>query len=444
MSQLPNNHIIILGAGLCGSMLAIYLAKRGFQVSVFEKRPDLRKSELAAGRSINLALSHRGLKCFEQIGLIDKVRQLAIPMHGRTMHDLEGNLTFQPYGKQGQFINSISRSGLNALLLDAAEEAGATLYFGQACKNVDIKTAEVWLEDGRNFKADFIFGADGAFSILRSKLMRNDRFNYSQHFIEHGYKELSFPAKAGEFSIEPNSLHIWPRGGFMMIALPNLDKSFTVTLFLPFEGANSFEHLDTPENLKAFFQQYFPDSLENLPDLQEQFQHNPTSSLVTVKCYPWHRAKAMVIGDAAHAIVPFYGQGMNAAFEDCYVLNSMMDDFDGDWEALASRFQQVRKPDADAIADLALHNFIEMRDSVADEAFLLQKKIEARLHQAYPDKWIPLYTMVTFSDLRYSEALKRGRVQDAVMKEYMSKADFSHNPEEENLAEIITLLDARS
>ncbi len=444
MTSTAKNHIIILGAGLCGSMLAIFLAQRGFNVSIFEKRMDLRKKELHAGRSINLALSHRGLKCFEQIGLIEKVKQLAIPMHGRTMHDVEGNLTFQPYGKQGQYINSISRSGLNALLIDAAEEAGVLVHFGQACKQVDIETAEIWLEDGKRHQADFIFGADGAFSVLRSKLMRNDRFNYSQQYIEHGYKELCFPVKAHDFAMEPNSLHIWPRGALMMIALPNLDKSFTVTLFLPFEGPNSFEHLEKPENLRAFFQTYFPDSLPHLPDLEAQYKQNPTASLVTVKCYPWHRAKAMIIGDAAHAIVPFYGQGMNAAFEDCYVFNSMMDDFDGDWQALAMRFQQFRKPDADAIADLALHNFIEMRDSVADEAFLLQKKIEARLHQTYPDKWIPLYTMVTFSDIRYSEALKRGRVQDAIMKEYMSKSDFSNHPEEVNLEEIITLLDSRS
>lgn len=445
MHILSKHKIIILGAGLCGAATAALLARRGFSVSLYEKRADLRQKVLDGGRSINLALSHRGLKTLSKLGLDDQVKQLAIPMHGRIVHDSGGGTNFQPYGLKGQFINSISRTELNRILLDAAEQAGVDLRFNHACKDVDLQTGDVWLDKQSqgnwvSDRGDFILGADGAFSVLRGKMLRSDRFNYQQHFIEHGYKELCIPpASDGSFRMDPHGLHIWPRGGFMMIALPNLDRTFTVTLFLPFEGSASFDRLKYPEQLKPFFEENFPDAYPHLPDLKGQFRQNPTSSLITVRCYPWAMGKGLLIGDAAHAIVPFYGQGMNAALEDAFVMDDMLERFDGDWEALAHRFQTDRKPNADAIADLALYNFIEMRDKVADEEFLMRKKIEALMHQKYPDAWIPLYTMVTFSDLSYAEAQKRGAQQAEVMQSYKRQFGYPSNPEQANLEAIMEL-----
>jgi kynurenine 3-monooxygenase len=437
--------IIILGAGLCGAAMAALLARRGFSVSLYEKRADLRQKVLDGGRSINLALSHRGLKTLSKLGLDDQVKQLAIPMHGRIVHDTTGATNFQPYGLKDQFINSISRTELNRILLDAAEQAGADLRFNHACKDVDLQSGDVWLDKQSQGnwvtdRGDFIIGADGAFSVLRSKMLRSDRFNYQQHYIEHGYKELSIPpASDGSFRLDPNGLHIWPRGGFMMIALPNLDRTFTVTLFLPFEGSCSFDQLKYPEQLQPFFEQHFPDAYPHLSDLKGQFRQNPTSSLITVRCYPWSMGKGLLMGDAAHAIVPFYGQGMNAALEDCYVLDNLLDSFDGNWSSLSHRFQEARKPDAEAIADLALYNFIEMRDKVADGEFLLRKKIEALMHKHYPEQWIPLYTMVTFSDLSYAEAQKRGVQQAEVMQAYKKHYGYPSRPEEANLEAIMEL-----
>jgi kynurenine 3-monooxygenase len=439
-------NVIILGAGLCGAALAAFLSKRGLKVTVYEKRPDLRNTVLDAGRSINLALSNRGIKALGKLGLAEQIRKISTPMPGRIVHDTEGKTNFQPYGKEGQFINSISRPGLNALLLDAAEKAGATIHFNHACKDVDLETGEVWLDKQQlgnwiKDQADIVFGTDGAYSVLRSKMVRSDRFNYQQHFIEHGYKELSIPPdEKGTFRMDPNGLHIWPRGGYMMIALPNLDGSFTVTLFLPFEGPNSFDHLKYPKNLDPFFKSNFPDAWPLLIDLKSQYRANPTSSLITIRCYPWAKGKAMLLGDAAHAIVPFYGQGMNAALEDCDLLDESMEQFDGNWEHFCANFQQKRKPDADAIADLALYNFIEMRDKVADEAFLLRKKIEARLHTAYPNEWIPQYTMVTFSHLPYAEAKRRGEHQSQIMQHYMALHPEITRSEDANLEEIISSL----
>lgn len=415
--------VTVLGAGLVGSLLSIFLAKRGYQVEAFEGRPDLRKADISAGRSINLALSHRGLKALHAVGLDKEIKARCIPMPGRMIHDLEGNLDFQPYGKQGQFINSVSRGGLNELLLDEAEKAGVTIHFNHKCTDVNYKTTEAHFHSPEGEKAvssDFIFGADGAFSAMRNAFMRTERFNYEQHYITAGYKELHIPpTKSGDFAIDPNALHIWPRGKFMLIALPNLDKSFTVTLFLPFEGEKSFEQLPNDEAVMDFFKNEFADAVPLMPELLQDFKHNPTSGLVTVRCFPWTRENCTLIGDAAHAIVPFYGQGMNAGFEDCFVLDQLLEE-DGELTVdVLNKYQELRKPDAEAIADLALYNFIEMRDKVADPKFILQKKIEKRLNELYPDKWLPLYPMVTFSDLRYSEALEIGRKQQKIMDKVM-------------------------
>lgn len=415
--------VTILGAGLVGSLLSIFLAKKGFKVTTYESRPDYRKSTTVGGRSINLALSNRGLKALNAVGLDHEIKSRCIPMPGRMIHALDGQLDFHAYGKEGEYINSISRSGLNELLLDEAEKAGVEFYFNHKCINVDYKhtTAQFEIEDRKiEIEADFILGADGAYSAMRSSMMRSERFNYEQHYITAGYKELHIPPTAdGDFAIDPNALHIWPRGKFMLIALPNLDKSFTVTLFLPFEGEKSFEKLKTKKDVKAFFEADFADSVPLMPDLIDDFFTNPTSGLVTIRCYPWVKENCALLGDAAHAIVPFYGQGMNAGFEDCHVLSRLIDTHGELNQSVLQEYQELRKPDAEAVADLALYNFIEMRDKVADPKFILQKKIEKKLNELFPEKWLPLYSMVTFSDLRYSEALAIGKKQQEIMDKVM-------------------------
>ena len=437
-----NDHIILLGAGLVGSLLAVILAKKGFRVSIYERRPDMRKSELGGGRSINLALSDRGLKALRTAGLIDRVEELVVPMKGRMMHDTEGQLTYQPYGKEGQYINSVSRSRLNEILMDAAEEAGAKIIFDARCLDVDFEKAAVMVEEGGrpvSKEADLIIGTDGAFSAVRMAMMKTDRFNYQQHYIPHGYKELNIPANPdGSHQLETNYLHIWPRKDYMLIALPNLDGSFTCTLFFPFEGETSFASLDTPAAVRAFFEEVFPDASALMPTLEEDFFGNPTSSLVSITCQPWQRGgKVAIMGDASHAIVPFYGQGMNSGFEDVSVFEDLLAKHE-DWEQLLLEFEALRIPDAIAIRDLALQNFIEMRDKVADDHFLLRKKIEGRLHELYPGEWIPLYSMVTFKEnLRYSEALRTSKVQDKVMQEVMRKPNLESDWEQLDFAAIM-------
>ncbi len=408
-----------------GSLWALFMARRGYQVDVYERRPDMRQHQIGAGRSINLALSDRGLRALRAVGLEEKIRQMAIPMHGRQVHMPDGNSGLQPYGEQGQYINSISRGGLNMLLMDEAEKHGnVTFHFNTRSVDIDRDENEVLLENletGKRFisQSDVIFATDGAFSAVRSAMVKADRYNYSQHYLEHGYKELSIPpAEGGGFRMESGALHIWPRKSFMLIALPNLDGSFTCTLFLAFEGEVSFEKLQTPEQVQAFFQEYFPDVVELMPNYVEEFFNNPTSSLVTVKCYPWVYAdKLALMGDAAHAVVPFYGQGMNCGFEDCTVMDQLADKHNEDWPKVLEAFQQSRKPNADAIAELAVRNFIEMRDLVADPFFLLQKQVEKQLHRRHPQRYIPLYPLVTFSEMPYAEALRRADIHDRFFAE---------------------------
>lgn len=438
-------HIGVLGAGLVGALLSIYLRKRGYKVSLYEKRNDMRKSSSDSGRSINLALSRRGIKALKDIGVIDEVAKIMLPMEGRMMHSQDGELTFQPYGKEGQYINSVSRGELNKILLNKAEAAGVDIKFEYTCQKVDLEGTSVTFKTPdaeKTMQFDLLFGSDGAYSQMRQAMVKKDRFNYEQYYIPHGYKELSIPAtEDGDFAIAPNALHIWPRGQFMLIALPNLDKSFTCTLFFPFEGQPSFESLQTPQQVLQFFKNTFPDSLPHLKNIQEEYFQNPTSSLVTVKCEPWVKNNCVLIGDAAHAIVPFYGQGMNAGFEDCHELNLLLDKHSDDWENTLNEYQELRKKDGDSIADLALHNFVEMRDLVADDKFLVQKKIEAKLHDRFPKKWIPLYSMVTFSDLRYSEAYEIGKKQQAIMDEVMQKPNIFENWENVDLEEIVRKLE---
>ena len=443
---MEKKNTVIIGAGLVGSLLSIYLSKRGYKVKIYERRGDMRKQDMVAGRSINLALSDRGIKALEEVGLMDEIRKICIPMHGRFMHNADGSTAYQPYGKEGQFINSVSRGELNCRLMDLAEENGVQIKFNEKCNSIDWKENKIDFEktdspQSEKVKANLVFGSDGAYSAARlTHQLQHDRFQYSQYFIDFGYKELNIPAgENGSFMLEKNALHIWPRGNYMMIALPNIDGSFTCTLFFPFEGETSFASLDTKEKVTTFFENTFTDAVPLMPTLTEDFFNNPTSSLVTVKCFPWIREdKFALIGDAAHAMVPFFGQGMNCGFEDCRVLNSLIDKHDDNWSAILNEYQSLRKPDGDAICDLALNNFVEMRDKVADPKFLLQKKIEAAFSKKYPDKWIPAYAQVTFSPhIRYSEALVSGQKQEAIMQQIMALPDIENKWQDEKIKKMI-------
>ncbi|MGB3590439.1 MAG: NAD(P)/FAD-dependent oxidoreductase [Nonlabens sp.] len=421
-----STRVLITGAGLCGSLLGLRLAQLGYQVDILEKRPDMRKNLVDGGRSINLALSDRGLKALELVGLRDKVRELCIPMHGRLIHDKVGNTTLSKYsGRDGEFINSISREGLNKLLLDEADRYDdVQIDFDDAVTSVDLKTATVTYHDSesnnqKEWKADVLFGTDGAGSQVRKAMasQRDFYFSHSIDWLPHGYKELSIPPNSdGNWKIDKNALHIWPRGGFMLIALPNLDGSFTLTLFMQYKGkGHSFEGIKTPDEIQEFFNEEFNDVVEHIPDLVDQYQTNPAPPLGTVRCSPWDAyGKSLLMGDSSHAIVPFYGQGMNASFEDVVVFDHIMKRAQT-WQEAFARFSSQRKPDTNAIADLALDNFVEMRDSVAHPDFQKKRQIEMRLEAAYPkEKYQSKYSQVTFpaQGVDYLDALLNGRAQD--------------------------------
>ncbi|MET7030721.1 FAD-dependent oxidoreductase [Sediminicola luteus] len=424
MAKTPKN-IAIVGSGLVGSLLALYLRKAGHSITVFDRRPDIRNVQFS-GRSINLAMSNRGWKSLRAVGIEDEIKKIAIPLDKRAMHVVGQPLYFQKYGKDGEAIWSISRGVLNRRMIDLAEEAGVEFRFEEKVWDVDLPNAKIFTgetEKGvwEEYDYDVIFGCDGAFSRVRHKMQRRSRFDYTQEFIDVGYKELTIPANAdGTHKLDKHSFHIWPRGKFMFIAMPNLDGSFTCTLFLPFEGEVSFESIKTKEDAKNFFTAYFPNVMQDIENLTQDFFSNPTSAMVTIKCYPWtYWDKVALVGDSAHAIVPFYGQGMNAGFEDIYVLCELLDKSGDDWSSAFEAYQEMRKPNADAIAELSYRNFMEMSSKTADPKFLLQKKIERRFSEKYPDKWIPSYSRVTFSDASYAEALAIGDAQEGIMKQIM-------------------------
>lgn len=444
---MPNDssrHALIVGAGLAGSLMACYLARAGWRVSVYERRPDPRAKGYVGGRSINLALSARGLAGLRGVGLDTIVMASdAIRMPGRMIHPPQAGAppVFQPYSKDpADAINSVSRGGLNLTLLNAAATyENVALHFDHTCIDVDLDTAAGLFQTPGGAmvraEADLVIGADGAFSAVRARMQKTDRFDYSQSFLAHGYKELHIPpaselvgldpAAFGGAAMQPNALHIWPRGGSMMIALPNRDKSFTCTLFWPFAGPGGFESLTTPDELLAFFREHYPDAVPVMPTLAHDYFRNPTSSLVTVRCWPWqHNGKVVLVGDAAHAIVPFYGQGMNAAFEDCLLLAEHLAAHvhgPDDRRAALEAFQSQRKPDADAIADMAVENFVEMRDKVGDPAFLYKKRVEQAVHALFPDRVTPQYNLVSFSTVPYAEARRRGRALDAVLDRIIAR-----------------------
>lgn len=420
---------MIFGAGLVGTLLAILLADKGFKVEVHEKRPDLRYRQYANLRSINLALSYRGWKALQLAGLDKALETEAIPMYGRVVHPQGKEANFQQYGKENEAIFAISRHHLNCFLLNEAEKrSNIKFYFESKAEKFSFDKSFAYVGDieglRHRLEADAFFGSDGAFSALRYEMMREDKFFYHQEYIEHGYKEFTLaPNASGDWALRPDGLHIWPRKSFMMIALPNTDKTFTGTLFFPYQGDRSFQAVQSQAEIKAFFESEFPDIIPMMPDYIHQFQHHPVASLLTIRCAPWNNNNFCLIGDAAHAIVPFYGQGMNAGFEDCSILMEMLPGFET-WEDLLEAFYQKRRPDANAIAELALENFVEMRDLVTDPEFLLKKKLESVMVSMPEWNWIPQYSQVTFTDIPYAEAQRRGKFQSRQLEKIIHDPAF--------------------
>lgn len=415
---------VLIGSGLAGGVMAAYLGRRGYEVELYERRADPREGNLVGGRSINLALSTRGIHALEQLGIADEVLQHAIPMPGRMIHDKSGDLHFSPYDRDPKnHINSIGRAALNTTVIDAAlRYPNVRVVFNHRCTGVELDsaTAQLTRPDGSavSVAGDAIIGVDGAFSAVRQSMQQAiPHFQYDESYLAHGYKELTIPpAPDGSWRMEKNALHIWPRRSFMMIALPNPDGSFTCTLFWEFKGPRSFETTTSDRDVRQFFEDEFPDAVPLMPQLEEEYRENPTGSLVTIRCAPWfHKDKVALVGDAAHAVVPFYGQGMNAAFEDCVVMDECLAAFANDCEKAFSEYFRRRKENTDALASLAVRNFIEMRDKTASKTFRAKKKVDHWLEAALPGVYLPLYTMVTFTRMPYAVAAKRARMQDAIL-----------------------------
>lgn len=426
-----NQKIILVGAGLSGSLLSIFLARRGFKVDVYERRADMRKVQMSAGKSINLALSARGIHALEQVGLAEKVLTNAVPMKGRMIHTGAGDLSFQPYGKNdSEYINSISRSELNIILMNEAEKfPGVKFYFNHRCTGMNMETKVAhFINEANSEKIDVIgdtvIGTDGSASALRMEFLKSGFFNFSQTYQDYGYKELNIPVAAnGSFRMEKNALHIWPRGSYMMIALPNIEGDFTCTLFMSHnKGERNLDQLTSPEAVSNFFKEIMPDALPLMPTLLDDFLAHPTGNLLTIKCFPWNiGGKALLLGDASHAMVPFFGQGMNCCFEDCYYFDTLLEKYGADWEKIFTEFSKLRKENADAISDLAVENFVEMRDLVAHKDFILKKKADVLLEERFPESFLPKYSMVTFHRIPYALAMKRGQIQDSILMEMCSK-----------------------
>jgi kynurenine 3-monooxygenase len=492
--------VIIIGAGLAGSLLAIYLAKRGISTDVYEARGDMRREEVAAGRSINLALSDRGIAALREVGMDEYMLREAIPMFGRMVHAVDGETKLLPYsGRQGEYINSISRAGLNVALINEAEKyAGVKFFFDEKCIDFDCASGEAKFETGKTARGDTLIATDGAGSAVRNAMLHSvPDFNYSESWLEHGYKELHIPpvstASGSDllnvdfhepnpnvepsatadgsdlFLLEKNALHIWARHSFMMIALPNFDGSFTCTLFLAHKGENSFESIvgsvrgngvstrsgseglklnaqetlataSGADRLLEFFQTNFADAIPLMPTLTEDFFVNPVGNLGTIKCFPWNvEGRALLLGDSAHAVVPFYGQGMNCAFEDCRVLDSLIEKHGSDWETIYEEYGALRKENTDAIADMAEENFYEMRDAVADPVFQRKRALETRLEQTFPD-YFSKYSMVTFrEDLPYSVAKRKGNAQDKLLMEICAKVNDGSEIDLDEVMEMVKL-----
>ncbi len=445
--------IHVVGSGLVGSLTAVLLANKGFKVKLFERRGDIRKTDMAGGRSINLVLTSRGIQALEQVGLKEAAMELVTPVHGRMLHDVEGNTKFVSYGQhEGEVINSISRGLLNKLLLEAAAgHENVEVVFNHVCTDYDIGAKELTFHDDEASETKTVsferaIGTDGAFSAMRKAMLNQvTNFDYSQNFLSHGYKELVIPAgEGGKHLIDPNALHIWPRKDFMFMALANLDGSFTCTLYMAHEGENSFDSLQTKPEVEAFFKHYFPDALAMMPNVAEEYFENHSGSMVTVRCFPWSvDAQSILLGDSSHAIVPFFGQGMNSGFEDCFELGRLLDKHgrNPDWAVLFDELQKARKPNADAIADMALENFVEMSATTADPKFQLKKEIGFELERRYPDKFIPRYSMVVFHpEISYAQAQRRGGVQFEILNELSTSIESLEQVDWDKASQLIEKL----
>ncbi|MBP7821631.1 MAG: FAD-dependent monooxygenase [Saprospiraceae bacterium] len=436
----------IVGAGLVGSLWAVYLKKAGYYVNVYERRSDMRLSKISAGKSINLATSYRGWKALDEVGIGDEIRKIAIPMYGRTIHNLDGTTNYQPYGNNDQAIYSVSRAEINSKLMSIAEQdSDVDIHFNEECVGVDLPKGIAKFRNSTTgniseIESDVVFATDGAFSAVRYNGMQKiDKFNFSQNYIPDGYREILLPANEdGSFKLATNSLHIWPRGRFMLIALPNFDGSFTCTLFMPFEGHEyCFNNLTSSQKVSSFFEEVFPDFYAMMPQVADSWDKHPLSSLAIIRCFPWTSGKVALMGDAAHATVPFFGQGMNCGFEDCSVMWSLMTKHQENWDEIFHEYELLRKPNGDAVQDLSLQNYIVMRDKVADPDFLLLQKIERRINFLYPDAYFPLYTMVSFTDIEYKTALEKGNEQETMIRNLIANHHITSDTDEAVIDHVI-------
>lgn len=440
-------NVIIVGAGLAGSYMAYAMGKKGYEVQVFEKRPDPRKSTYGSGRSINLVVSHRGWTALAYAGIEEEIRKIVVPAYGRQIHDLEGNESYFAYNIDNKAIHSISRGEFNKTLVELAEALpNVTITFDAFCEHVDFNTGTVHMKQGEQlnaYSADLIVGADGTGSSVRGALMKQPRFNYSQHFIDSGYKEVHIPAGSnGEPQLNIDALHIWPRREFMLMGLANTDNGFTGTVFAPFDGEYGLDHLNTGADGLRYFENYFKDAIPLIPNLEEQWESNPTSALACIRCEPYHwGTNTMLIGDAAHATVPFYGEGMNGSLEDVRVFMELLDEHgDSDMKKVLEIYTEQRVPAGNALVDLSLRNFIEMRDLVADPSFQLRKKIERKVQANHPDKWTPLYTLVKFTNIPYHEAKEEGERHDRIMEEILAMKGIEENWDSEEVEQEVLRL----
>jgi len=414
-----------IGAGLAGPLLATNLARLGYHVDIYERRPDMRIESNSAGRSINLALSARGINALKEVRIYDQIKPLTIPMKGRMIHDMNGSTHLQPYGqRKAEVIRSISREQLNKQLMTLAESTGKVkIHFNKKCTNVDLDKESVTFKDTQSdettrIQAELIIGVDGSASAVRGAMVVSDKINFTYEPLEHGYKELTMPPDSiGNFQMEPKALHVWPRGQFMLIALPNLNKTFTCTLFFPLEGPLSFETVIASDDVIKLFEDQFPDALGMMPGVVEEFLSNPVGKLGTVFCDPWHvGSQALLMGDAAHAVVPFFGQGMNASFQDCSLLRKLINKHSGDWAVILSEFSRIHVKNGHSIAKMAIENYLEMRDHVNDPIYKKRRKLELKMERMFPDEFIPRYSMVSFHQTPYSEVYKRGEKQHKIIE----------------------------